>query len=171
MRQARISWFGITATSKKIYSVSKRLFVPNMTARKDSQVVNIHPFKNHFVRQKGRDNVVIIRMRLYTRWGSWAADFRQTTVQEKSYQAHCTVLWKGLCDRQLTVSFRWEKAWVQSPFPHSSHLQEDTHAAVLKGGGASRECWCQAKGLSDFKMASASWQPLPFMCSVWPSML
>lgn len=30
----------------------------------------------------------------------------------------------------------------------------------------------QAKGLSDFKMeASVSWQPLPFMCSVWLSML
>ena len=35
-----------------------------------------------------------------------------------------------------------------------------------------KECCPQAKGLSDLKMeASASWKPLPFMCSVWLSML
>lgn len=41
--------------------------------------------------------------------------------------------------------------------------------AGLGGWGG---CCCQAKGLSDFKIeASGSWQPLPFMCSVWLSML
>lgn len=49
------------------------------------------------------------------------------------------------------------------------------HAAVFKWGDGAGRVWeeCrQAKGLSDFKIeASVSWQPLPFMCSVWLSML
>lgn len=61
MRQARISWFG-TNHVKRIYSVTKG-FLCTAWLQKDSQAVNIHPFKNNFVRQKDRNNVVIIRMR------------------------------------------------------------------------------------------------------------
>lgn len=57
------------------------------------------------------------------------------------------------------------------------YLPRSSKHAAERVDGASRAwvvggCCCQAKGLSDFKIeASGSWQPLPFMCSVWLSML
>lgn len=90
---------------------------------------------------------------------------------------------KERCDREGTISFGLVRV---CPFPQTllltSYQKEKVSSLVVSpnmlqflglwvGQAGLREC-CQAKGLSDFKMeASASWKPLPFMCSVWPSML
>lgn len=177
MRQARISWFG-TNQVRRIFSVSKG-FVCRSWSQGDSLIRQI-------------SNAVVITMHLspservfqsHTNRNSWAHSIVKGLISVWRSFLHVGIQVFSLqpCFLHDIGVSRKGCFWLSRSSKHADVLPGGWSWWWWRGGGGDAG-WpelrgsvlsaCQAKGLSDLKMqASVSWQPLPFMCSVWLSML
>lgn len=145
-----------------------------------SQAGNINPFKKTFVRQKDCNYILIIRMHL-----SPIEEVRLQIVDKRQRRNSCikltystvkgsVLLWQRGGDF-LQLGFYWTCIFNRRRVVLFA-VELQTCCTLYRWGGVNSvygaEWHCQANGLSDFRMEmSASWQPFPFMCSVWLSML